>query len=302
MAWIEVHQALRGHRKIKRLKRALKIKEPQAIGHMTMLWLWCIDNAPDGCLDELEPEDIAEAVDWTGDAQKFLDGLIYAGFVDQGDSLLVHDWQEYTGASLEKRNEKVTREKEQNRQRQQRYRDRNKTVTEPLRNASVTHNDTVTEPLRNAPNLTLPNLTLPNLVEVDKNCKDIGVTRNASRSPKSQAVSAYCKLISATPSTAAVGELIEFEKELGTEVCLKAIDEALDANAMSWKYIRAVLTRCKEMGVKSLEDWDRQEAQRQTKKTKSKGPAMCETVDSGLGYEVPTDPGDLDKLIEEGWA
>ena len=119
------------------------------------------------------------------------------------------------------------------------------------------------------------------------------------------AVDAYMSRINPTPSSASMHELIDFENKLGTPVCLRAIDEALDANARTWTYVKAILRSKEANGVTSLEEWDRQEAKRQEaqqKKKKSKGPAMCETVDSGLGYAVPTDPGDLDKLIEEGWA
>ena len=58
MAWIELHQNLPAHRKVKKLKRLLKIKTPQAVGHLAMLWLWAVDNAPDGDLSALDPEDI----------------------------------------------------------------------------------------------------------------------------------------------------------------------------------------------------------------------------------------------------
>ena len=315
MAWIEVHQALVGHRKIKKLKRALKIKEPQAIGHMTMLWLWCIDNAPDGDLDALEPEDIAEAVEWTGDPQKFLDALIDAGFVDQGESLLVHDWAEYTGASLEKRNER----KEQNKTRQQRYRDRNKSVTPALRNAetsvtedernaNVTRYGSVTEPLRNenlsvtpalrnAPNLTLPNLTLPNHTTTGGKRNDIGATvtryANSEKPPASPAADAYVAKINPTPSSGSMQELLAFERELGSDVCLRAIDTALDNNARSWNYVKAVLQRCKDAGIKSLEDWDRNEAARMDRKAKRRKDAGGEP-DYG-----PPDTSDLDRMWEE---
>ena len=50
MAWIELHQTLPSNRKTMRLKRLLKIKTPQAVGHMCMLWLWAVDNAADGDL------------------------------------------------------------------------------------------------------------------------------------------------------------------------------------------------------------------------------------------------------------
>ena len=45
MAWIEVHQSLRGHKKLK--------CEAHAIGYLVCLWMWALDNAPDGNLEEI---------------------------------------------------------------------------------------------------------------------------------------------------------------------------------------------------------------------------------------------------------
>ena len=48
LAWIELHQTLPQSGKLMRLKRELRIRTPQAVGHLCLLWLWALDNAPDG--------------------------------------------------------------------------------------------------------------------------------------------------------------------------------------------------------------------------------------------------------------
>ena len=115
MAWIELHQTLPTNRKTMRLKRLLKIKTPQAIGHMCMLWLWAIDNAPDGDLSSFDADDIAEAGGYTGkDPSAFVDALIGAGFVDDdGDNLHLHDWMDYAGGLIEHREERKAYKKRQ---------------------------------------------------------------------------------------------------------------------------------------------------------------------------------------------
>lgn len=55
MAWIELHQALPQHRKLLALRDALRLRTPAALGHMCLLWLWALDNAPDGDLSALPP-------------------------------------------------------------------------------------------------------------------------------------------------------------------------------------------------------------------------------------------------------
>ena len=60
MAWIELHQSLPQHRKLLALRDALGVRTPAAIGHMCLLWLWALDNAPDGDLSALPAKQLAE--------------------------------------------------------------------------------------------------------------------------------------------------------------------------------------------------------------------------------------------------
>lgn len=168
MAWIEVHQTLPTHRKIKKLKRLLKIKTPQAVGHVVMLWLWSIDNAPDGNLSPADIEDIAEAAEWSGNAEKFVSALTDAGFVD--DDMHLHDWGEYAGRLMDQREER--RKKERDRKAQYRAKKRAEKEDKPDEDMpdlqdSPEHvprdspvDDGTVPPL---PNLTKPNPTRPDI-------------------------------------------------------------------------------------------------------------------------------------------
>lgn len=279
MAWIEVHQSLPSHRKIKRLKRTLKIKTAQAVGHVVMLWLWALDNAPEGRLDGLDPEDLAEAAEWQGDPVKFVDALRECGFVDEGESLLIHDWQEYGGRLQGQRKDRAA----QNRERQKRYRDKQKE-----------HNGNVTETQDNA--TTLHNTTLHYISPPSGGDKK-GVTRNATQQPQSRAVCAYLDMISPTPSSSSMRELMEFEKDMGSDVCLRAIDEALDTNARSWPYIKSILKSKREQGVKSIQDWDRINAKRMD--AKHRNVAAKATEEDPDGFRSPSDLGDNEAIFAE---
>ena len=116
MAWIELHQTLPTHRKIMKLRRILKIKTPQAVGHVAMLWLWSIDNAPDGDLSKVDVEDIAAACEWSKSAETFVAAMKEAGLMDP--DMKLHDWDEYTGQLMEKREDR----RKKDRERQARYR------------------------------------------------------------------------------------------------------------------------------------------------------------------------------------
>lgn len=104
MAWIESHQELWRHPKTKKLARLLSVSVPTAIGHLHGLWFWALDFAQDGDIGRYDPEEIADAVLWDGNAQEFIDALIGSGFADKTpESITIHDWNEYAGKLLERR-------------------------------------------------------------------------------------------------------------------------------------------------------------------------------------------------------
>lgn len=104
MAWIEAHQTLGQHPKLRKLAALLGVSRPQAVGHCIHLWWWCLDYAQDGCLARYDAVDVALAAEWTGDAAEFVDALERAGFVDRTDNgLRIHDWVDYAGRLIERR-------------------------------------------------------------------------------------------------------------------------------------------------------------------------------------------------------
>ena len=125
---------------------------------------------------------------------------------------------------------------------------------------------------------------------------DEGDGAKKSPPPPSGAADAYMRRVNPTPSPASMAELLEFEQELGTEVCLRAIDAALDENHRTWSYIKAILTAKRDAGVRSAEDWDRLEAERMT--AKARQTAKAEGYDPEK-MQAPMDFGDLDWVLKE---
>ena len=120
MAWIEVHQALRGHRKTLALRRQLGMEsDAQAIGHLVCLWLWTLDNAPDGDLSEMDDATIyAYGADFPEErAEEFVKALQKARFLD---GKCIHNWEEYAGRLIAIR--------ESNRERARKARERKRAV------------------------------------------------------------------------------------------------------------------------------------------------------------------------------
>lgn len=100
MAWIKVDQTICTHKKTLKLACRLGIEISQAIGLMVTLWLWAIDNAPDGSLEGIESPLLARAIGWSGDPQKLVDAMLDAGLID-GDHL--HNWGERNGKLIDQR-------------------------------------------------------------------------------------------------------------------------------------------------------------------------------------------------------
>lgn len=112
MAWIESHQTLKDHPKLKRLRRRLGIPAVQAIGHLHILWWWALDFAQEGELSGYDCADIADAADWEGDAERFFEALVEAGFIDRDEAgVRLHDWWDYAGKLIERRRKDAERKR-----------------------------------------------------------------------------------------------------------------------------------------------------------------------------------------------
>ncbi|WP_287827100.1 hypothetical protein [Oscillibacter sp.] len=106
MAWLQVHQTLKDHRKLFDAADELEIQPVHMMGLLISFWMWALDNAPTGDLDGITPRMIARAAQWDGPAEKLSTALIRAGWLDEdGDSgkLMIHDWYEYTGKLIDQR-------------------------------------------------------------------------------------------------------------------------------------------------------------------------------------------------------
>ena len=153
LAWIEVHQHLKEHRKTRKFKNLMGITRAQAMGHLVMLWLWGIDNTDDcGIIQDADNDDIAMACDYHGDSQTIVNSLIEAGFLEKdekGEKLFIHDFEDYIG--------KLRTYKRRHREAQKRYSDKSKG------NPNDGHTDNQGDGHNDCPNdgLKIANLTVP---------------------------------------------------------------------------------------------------------------------------------------------
>ena len=111
MSWLQSHQTLARHPKTLRAAKLLNVSIPAVIGHLHLLWWWCLDYAEDGDLGGLDNSEIAQAALWPGEPQAFVEALLNAGasskagFLEHSSNghLVVHDWDEYAGILIDRR-------------------------------------------------------------------------------------------------------------------------------------------------------------------------------------------------------
>lgn len=71
VAWLQVHQTLKDHRKLFDAADQLEVEPPHMMGLLVSFWLWALDNAPTGSLSDITPRMISRAAQWDGDPENW---------------------------------------------------------------------------------------------------------------------------------------------------------------------------------------------------------------------------------------
>lgn len=108
----------------------------------------------------------------------------------------------------------------------------------------------------------------------------------------SAAAAVYLDRVNASASQASLEELAAFERAMGREVCVRAMDIALDNKKPTWAYIRAILRRWSGEGVKCLADVEALETRHDQGKAAQKSAA-------GGTKPQPAIPGEADRRARE---
>lgn len=195
MAFIESHQSLGTHLKLRRLARVLRIHRAQAIGHLHFLWWWALDNAPTGNLSALAPAELAEVAEWTGNEEVFLSALKECGWVDADGSL--HDWDDYAGRLVEARvSDRLRKREERARARAaMEAAEASRGLNQDGQKMSAGCPPDVTRTSSRSPALqypTLPNPTQPELSPVSPAQSNTPRTNAAQRKPASEREAVEC--------------------------------------------------------------------------------------------------------------
>lgn len=104
--------------------------------------------------------------------------------------------------------------------------------------------------------------------------------------PFASVMSAYMDKINPQPSETCIGELKGFTEHMGAEVCLRAINIAMDERKTSWSYIRAILRDKQSRGVKCLADWDMLDDDRRARKPQQQGRVSFSDLAAEMGESL----------------
>ena len=85
-----------------------------------------------------------------------------------------------------------------------------------------------------------------------------------------QVMNAYAGRINPQMSQVCKDQLKAYVRDLGAEVCLRAIDLAVDENKPQWSYLQGILRNLAARGVTSLAAWQEQEAKREAQKARTR--------------------------------
>lgn len=200
LPWIQVYTNMVTHNKTRKLAAELKLTSKEvkpnviAAGMLLALWTWAGQNAVDGDITGVPPEDIADVAGWKKSPSIFFDALVKVGLIDVGeDGVLIHDWMEYSLLL----HEQTENKKEKDRARAKAYRDRRKRSASssqanhedevppnecpPSQNRHGDESVTGTLPSQANHAPTIPNHTIPNLSSTTEGRKDIDSTSNVQR-------------------------------------------------------------------------------------------------------------------------
>nr|DAQ43543.1 MAG TPA: replisome organizer [Caudoviricetes sp.] len=231
MPWIAVHEEVLGS-KLRGLRKEVECSEAEALGILTVFWLWARKNADvDGLLGNADRKDVANAISPSLDgldAKSVTEALIRHGWLDDVDgSLYVHDWyewQQYWYGYLDKK------ERDKQRKRLERERRRAEAQEEPE------PSEALPKPPAEIPPEQLPEVTPEEGLPVSESGKKAKKEKKP-KPPKTQ----YAEFVQMLPSQ--YDKLVETYGKEFTDKLVEELDNYKGANDKTYKDdYRAILS------------------------------------------------------------
>ena len=117
------------------------------------------------------------------------------------------------------------------------------------------------------------------------NTDELNITTTAREAALGAVLSHYQDCITPTPPSTVAQLLIAYTDELGADVVIHAIDEAVNQRKLTWGYIQAILQRYSREGLNTLAKVEADEAERR-KRTDAGTNKPAHKRDWGIRYTV----------------
>lgn len=111
--YIEYHIALINHHKVARLAKMLDCHYAEALGAVSLLWVWATtQNREDGYLDRFTPDEIVAGCRYEGakDSTLFVKALQDSKLLDP--DMKIHDWEKHGTRILRESRERARKHRE----------------------------------------------------------------------------------------------------------------------------------------------------------------------------------------------
>lgn len=271
MAWIESNEELAAHPKTKKAARLLEITIPTMLGHLHLLWWWCLKYAQDGDLSQYEAADLADAAAWEGDATRFVRALLDCGpgesfgFLEEIEDggLMVHDWMDYAGKLIERRQANALRMKDARAKHVHRMCE----ATVPNLTNNINNNDRAREEIS------------PSAGEPTQSVNEIQKNVNEPKAIGTQAVAwaeeHWGRPIAPGESETIIGWCDSFASRGSPEpndLVVEGLRQCLATNARNLNYLRAVMLDWLENGILTVAQVTARDAERKKQKGHKRGP------------------------------
>lgn len=279
--WIQIYSNVATHEKVFALAERLKIQSYSAVGIMVSLWCFAAINAPNGELGGYSKKAVAAGVSWNKKPEVLFDALVYCGLLDIGDEgeVSIHNWERYAMLLmdiLDDQKKKTCERVKKYRQKKMQRTDEQETecnVTVTLRNASTPPDNTEQEikkiSVGDGDTGEALDRKKTSLAKKDPLDGYVGMTEALKRQLWGISVELFLNYFGRGPVKADVATVLECivsfrPKEDGEflaeidhdkkEILEYAFEQAQSAGNHSLSYVKGVLLRLSQRGLKTLDD------------------------------------------------
>ncbi len=244
ITWFAIDCNLYTHPKMLRLSASLKTDIDTLVGKLGRLWAWAkLSGNENGEIGELPAQEIADIMRWKKGSKSLLSALIDCGFIDASeDGIFLHGWAELNGNMTAKKRRDSERKKK-----------------ESLSEIPENFHGSSAEILGTQYSTVHKKEILPS-----GSIQKEAATAAVLDPDWGRVCSFLLDNIDSNPSPRCQGDLRGYLRDFGPDLCVRVMEDAMDhgQETRKWSYIDKIFKRLYRENIKTVDDFDRNMAQR----------------------------------------